>query len=85
MIVRLSLDILLAITFSIVLIHFAFIPTCKLIKSPQKNLARAQPMMDFLLVWSVQLRALVLSVTQRMTGYGSLLTLQVARMTRAAQ
>jgi hypothetical protein len=58
--VCLSLDILSAIMFSRVLIHFALIPTCKLIRSPQKNLARAQPMIDLLLVWRVQLSVLVL-------------------------
>ncbi len=85
LLVRLSLDILSVITFLVVLIHFALIPTCEPIRSPQKNLARARPMMDFLLVWRVQLSALVLSVTQRTTGYGSLLTLQVAKTTRAVQ
>ncbi len=42
-------------------------------------------MMDFLLMWSIQLRVLVLSVTQRTTRYGSLLTLRVARTMRAVQ
>jgi hypothetical protein len=83
--VRLSLNILSAIAILVVLIHFVLIPTRKPIRSPQKNLARAQPMMDFLLVWRVQLSALVLLVIQRTTGYGSLLTLQVTKMMRAAQ
>jgi hypothetical protein len=83
--VRLSLDILLAITFLVVLIHFALISTHEPIRSLQKNLTRAQPMMDFLLMWRVQLSALVLLVMQRMTGYGLLLTLQVAKTTRATQ
>ncbi len=79
LLVRLSLNILLVITFLVVLIHFALIPTCKPIRSPQKNLARARPMMDFLLVWRVQLSVLALLVMQRTTGYGSLLTLRVAK------
>ncbi len=37
----LSLDILSTITFSIVLIHFALMPTFEPISRPQKNLARA--------------------------------------------
>jgi hypothetical protein len=41
LLVRLSLDILLAITFLVVPIHFALIPTREPIRSPQKNLARA--------------------------------------------
>ncbi len=41
LLVHLSLDILSAITFSRVLIHFALIPTCEPIRSLQKNLARA--------------------------------------------
>ena len=81
----LSLDILSAITFSIVLIHLAFTPTFEPIKSPQKNLARALPMFDFLLVCKVQFNALVLSVTHKMTGYGSSLIFLDANVTRDAQ
>mgnify|MGYP007121700953 CR=1 FL=1 len=66
--VRLSLNILSAIAILVVLIHFVLIPTRKPIRSPQKNLARAQPMMDFLLVCIFQFLALVLSVTQSTTG-----------------
>ena len=80
-----SLDILSAIRFSIVLIHFAFTPTSDPIKRPQKNLARALPIIDFLLVCKVQFNALVLSVTHDMTGYGSSLTLRDANVTRDAQ
>jgi hypothetical protein len=42
--VVLNLDILSAITFSIVLIHFTFTPTLDPIRRPQKNLAKALPM-----------------------------------------
>ncbi len=65
-----SLDILSAMIFSIVLIHFAFIPTSEPIKRPRKNLARARPIADFLLICKVQFNALVLSVTHRTTGWG---------------
>jgi hypothetical protein len=54
-----------------VLIHFAFMPILELIMSPQKNLARARPIIDFLLVCNVQFSALVLSVTHNTTGCGS--------------
>ena len=81
----LNLDILSAIIFSMVLIHFAFMPTFESIKSPQKNLARALPMVDFLLVCKVQFKALVLSVTHSTTGCGLLLTLQDSNITRDAQ
>jgi hypothetical protein len=56
-------------TFSTVLIHLAFIPTSEPLKRPQKNLARARPIADFLLVCKVQFKALVLLVTHRMTGW----------------
>jgi hypothetical protein len=69
-----NFDILSAITFSIVLIHLAFTPTFEPIKSPQKNLVIAQPIINFLLVCRVQFSALVLSVMLKTTGYGSLLT-----------
>ena len=58
----------LIISFSIVLIHFALIPTFEPIRRPQKNLARARPILDFLDVWIVQLSVLVLSVTHKTTG-----------------
>jgi hypothetical protein len=72
----LNLDILSAIIFLMVLIHFACMPTFEPIKSPQENLARALPMVDFLLVCKVQFKALVLSVTHSATGCGLLSTLQ---------
>ncbi len=71
----LSLDILSAITFLIMLIHFALMPMFEPIKRPQKNLAKALTIIDFLLVCSVQLSALVLSVTHKTTGCRSSLTL----------
>jgi hypothetical protein len=80
-----SLKILTAISFSAVLIHFALSPTFEPIKRPQKNLARARPILDFLLVCRVQLSALVLSVTHKTMGCGSLLTFWVAKVTRDAQ
>ena len=80
-----SLEILSAISFSTVLIHLALIPTCEPIKSPQKNLASARPILDFLLVCKVQLSALVLSVTHKMTGCGSSLIFRDAKTTSEAQ
>ncbi len=77
-----SLEILSVISFLTVLIHFVFTPTFKPIKRPQKNLARALPILDFLLVCSVQFSALVLSMMHRTTGYGSLFIFQVAKATR---
>ncbi len=64
-VVSFSLDILSAISFLTVLIHFAFTPTFEPIKRPQKKPARALPIVDFLLVRSVQMSALVLSVTHK--------------------
>jgi hypothetical protein len=66
--VDLILDISSAILLACVLIHVALIPTFEPIKSPQKNLANARPMRDFLLVCTVQFLALMLSVTQSTTG-----------------
>ncbi len=63
----------------------ALIPTFEPIKRPQKNLARAQPMLDYLLVCRVQLSALVLSVTHKTTGWGSSLTFWVEKMMRETQ
>ena len=65
-----SLQILSAI-FLTVLIHFALTPTFEPIKSPQKNLAKAQLILNFLLICKVQLSAVVLSVTHKTTGCGS--------------
>jgi hypothetical protein len=80
-----SLEILSAIIFSTVLIHLALMPTFEPIKSPQKNLARAQPILDFLLVCKVQFSALVLSVTHKTTGCGSSLIFWDAKTTNDAQ
>ncbi len=80
-----SLKILSAISFLTVLIHFALTPTFEPIKRSQKNLARAHPILDFLLVCRVQLSALVLSVTHKTMGCGSLSTFWVAKATRDAQ
>ena len=80
-----SLEILSAITFSTVLIHFALMPKYEPIKSPQKNLARARPILDLLLVCKVKFSALVLSVTHKTTGYGSSFIFRDAKMTNDAQ
>jgi hypothetical protein len=68
-----------------VLIHLALIPTCEPIKSPQKNLARARPILDFLLVCKVQFKALVMSVTHNTTGCGSSLIYLDEKVTSEAQ
>ncbi len=73
-------DILSAIMLSMVLNHLALTPKFEPIRRPWKNLARALPIIDFLLVFRVQLSALVLSVTHRTTGCGSLLSFLVANM-----
>ena len=73
-----SLEILSAIMFSMVLIHLALIPILDPISRPQKNLASALPMIDFLLVCKVQFKALVLSVTHNNTGYGSSFVVNLA-------
>ncbi len=80
-----SLEILSAITFLTVLIHFALMPAYEPIKSPQKNLPRARPILDLLLVCKVQFSALVLSVTHKMTGCGSSLIFWDAKTTNDAQ
>ncbi len=80
-----SLEISSAIIFSTVLIHLALTPTFEPIKNPQKNLARAQLILDFMLVCKVQFSALVLSVTHKMTGCGSSLIFWVAKTTNDAQ
>jgi hypothetical protein len=76
----LILEIPSAILFLTVLIYVAFIPTLEPIKSPQKNLARARPMIDFLQVCVVQFFALMLSVTQKTTGLGSLMMSSLSEM-----
>ena len=60
-----SLEIFSTIIFSTVMINLALTPTFDAIKSPQKNLARAQPILDFLLLCKVQFSMLVLSVTHK--------------------
>ncbi len=80
-----SLEILSAIIFLTVLIHLALTPTFEPIRSPQKNLARARPILDFLLVCKVQFSALVLSVTHKTTGCGSSLIFWDAKTTKDAQ
>ena len=81
----LSLEILSAKMFLRELIHLAFTPRFEPINNPQKNLAKTWRMIDFLLVWSVQFKALVLSVTHSTTGCGSSLTLRLSKTTSAAQ
>ena len=83
--VVLSINILLAMMFLIVLIHFALTPTFEPIRTPQKNLAKALPIIDFLLVCNIQFSTLVLSVTHRMTGCGWLVIFRVANATRDKQ
>jgi len=91
--VDLSLNILSAITFSVVLIHLAlvvlihlaFTPTFEPISNPQKNLAKARPMIDFLLVCKVQFSALVLSVMHITTGCESSVIFLFSNTTLEAQ
>jgi hypothetical protein len=83
--VVLNLDILLAITFLMVLIHFAFTPMLDPIRRPLKNLAKALPMIDFLLVCKVQLSTLMLFVTHNTTGCGLSVIFRVSKMRREAQ
>jgi hypothetical protein len=65
----LTLEISSAILLASVLIHLALMPTSDPIKRPQKNLARARPLIDFLHVCIVHFLALILSVTQSTTGW----------------
>ncbi len=81
----LILEILSAILFSTGLIHVSFITMLEPIKSTQKNLARASPMIDFLQVCLVQFFALMLSVTQRTTGLGSSMMLSFSEMAVIAE
>jgi hypothetical protein len=62
----------------------SFIPTTELSKSPQKNLARAHPMIDFLQVCVVQFFALMLSITERTTRLGSLMMSSLSEMAAIA-
>ncbi len=79
-----SLEILLAMTFLTVLIHFACVPTSEPIERPQKIFARAWPIADFLLICNVQFKMLVLLVMHRTTRWGSLLTLLLEKEVSAA-
>ena len=83
--VALSLKILLAILLLIILIHFALIPTLEPIRRPHMNLARARPMINFLLTRRVQLSMLVLSVMQSANGCGLSLIFCAANMMSDAQ
>jgi hypothetical protein len=83
--IALSLEILLAISLLMVLIYFALIPTLEPIRRPQKNLARARPMINFLIVWRVQLSARVWSVMQSTIGCGPKLIFCVANTMSDAQ
>ena len=74
-----------ATLFSSVAIHFELIPKGESIMSPQKNLANARPIIEFLEVCVVQFMALVLSVILKTTGYGSSVNWFVDRATNAAQ
>jgi hypothetical protein len=80
----LILEISSVILFLAVLIHVAFIPTLEPIKSPQKNLARAHPMIDFLQVCVIQFLALMLSVTQRNPGLESSMMSSLSEMAAIA-
>ena len=59
-----------AISFATVLIHCELMPRGELIRSEQKKRASRRPIFDFLHAPVVQLRADVLSVTLRRTGFG---------------
>ena len=63
-------DILSAILFATVLIHWELMPSGEFISSEQKKRARQRPILDFWQAPVVQLRADVLSVTLRRTGCG---------------
>ena len=65
-------DISSAILFCDVEIHFELMPRGDpMLSKPQKNLARRQPMADFLQACMVQFRADILSVTLSTIGHGS--------------
>jgi hypothetical protein len=66
----LSLDISSAITLSFVLIHEELMPTFEPIMSPQNNLERARPIIDFMQVCVVHFFALMLPVMHKTAGYG---------------
>ena len=67
----------LAILFATVLIHWELIPRGELISSEQKKRANLRPILDRLHTPVVHLRADILSVTFRRTGWGSSVKLVV--------
>jgi hypothetical protein len=69
-----------AILLSSVLIHLEFIPSGEPIRREQKKQASLRPIIDFLHVPVVQLKADALSVTLRRVGCGSLMA-EVVMMT----
>ena len=77
-------EILSATSFLSVLIQVELMPSGESICSPQKNLASALPIIERLLVCKVQFRALVLSVTLKITGYGSSDTASISITVSAA-
>jgi hypothetical protein len=74
-----------AILLLIVLIHCELMPRGELINNEQKKQASIRPIFDHLQVWSVQDKAEELSVTLRITGWGSSVTGDVRTTWRAAQ
>jgi hypothetical protein len=74
-----------AIALCSVLIHWELMWRGKLIRSKQKKRARRQPILDLRHAPVVQLKAEVLLVMLRNTGYGSFLGIVMRTMWRAAQ
>jgi hypothetical protein len=64
-------EMLSAILLSIVLIHCELMPRGKLFNNDQKKRASICPIFNCLHMWSVQDNAESLSVTLRITGWGS--------------
>ena len=73
-----------AISFATVLIHLELMPRGEFISSEQKKRASLRPMFDFLHAPVVHLRADILSVTLRRTGWGSTVTLSCVIVWREA-
>ena len=78
-------DILSAILFATVLIHWELMPSGEFISRDQKKRARQQPILDFRQAPVFQLRADVLLVTLRRTGCGSFVRFVVVITWREAQ
>jgi hypothetical protein len=78
-------DISSAIIFSDVEIHWELTPNGELMSNEQKKRASKRPSLDFRQDPVVQLRADVLSVTFRRTGYLSFVTFSVRIKCNAAQ